>query len=181
MLQKLSSEFDMDINVLKNNLKKFEKYSKIETLNKKEPALEKHDKYYKASLGILSVMLASYDKTKIYKRKLNYLPSKDARLLANEIIYYYKYNDKLELADFITSLEDKQELKSLLQEVIKNTFDEESNIEAFDDYVRVIREYNKNQEIKRLKMKMKEENDPAEKAKILEEIRLVKMGSEESD
>ena len=181
MLQKLSSEFDMDINVLKNNLKKFLKYSKIETLNKKPVKEEKHDKYYKASLGILSVMLASYDKTKIYKRKLNYLPSKEARALANEIIYFYKYNDRLELADFITSLEEKKDLKNLLNEVIKNTFDEESNIEAFDDYVGVIREYNKNQEIKRLKKLMIEENDPIEKAKILEEIRLVKMGSEESD
>ena len=87
------------------------------------------------------MLLASYEKTKLYKRKLNYLPNKDARALANEIIYAYKSTDKIELADFITSLEEKPELKNLLNEVIKNTFDDESNIDAFDDYVGVIREY----------------------------------------
>ena len=42
----------------------------------------------------------------------------------------------------------------------------------------VIREYNTNQEIKRLKDLMNEETDPVKKAETLEKIRLVKIGSE---
>ena len=49
---------------------------------------------------------------------------------------------------------------------------------AQDDYVKVIRDYNVNQEIKRLKEMINKEIDPVEKAKILEKIRLVKMESE---
>ena len=155
MLKKISSEFDIDINILKNNLKKQEKYSKIEALSKEPVKKEKINKYEKATYGILIYMLDSYEMTKYYEQKLNYLPTKEARYLANEIIYTYKKNGNLVLADFITSL----------------------NEEVFKDCVKVIKEYNESSEIKRLKRLMNEEVDPIKKAQILEQIRLVKMGS----
>ena len=181
ILKKISTEFDIDINILKNNLKKQEKYSKIETLKRKPEKHVKLDKYTKATYGILYTMMNSYEKTKIYEKKLNYLPSKEARFLANEIIYVYRYNDSPALADFLTSLSDKPELFNLVREILKNVRDDESIFEAFDDYIAVIRDYNKNQEIKRLKEMINEEVDPEKKASLLERIRLVKMGSEESD
>ena len=69
----------------------------------------------------------------------------------------------------------------MVREILKNVRDDESIFEAFDDYIAVIRDYNKNQEIKRLKEMINEEVDPEKKASLLERIRLVKMGSEESD
>ena len=72
ILQKISTEFDVDVNILKNNLKKQEKYSKIETLSKKPEKKEKIDKYTKATYGILYAMMNSYEKTKTYEKKLNY-------------------------------------------------------------------------------------------------------------
>lgn len=178
ILKKISAEFDVDINILKNNLKKQEKYSKIETLKRKPENHVKLDKYTKATYGILYAMMNSYEKTKLYERKLNYLPSKEARFLANEIIYAYRYNDSLVLADFLTSLSDKPELFNLVREILKNVRNEESIFKAFDDYITVIKDYNKNQEIKRLKEMINEEVDPVKKASLLEKIRLVKMESE---
>ena len=87
-------------------------------------------------------------------------------------------NGSLVLADFITSLTDKEELLDLAKEVLKYTGDDEANFEAFEDYMTVIREYNTNQEIKRLKDLMNKETDPVKKAETLEKIRLVKIGSE---
>ena len=49
----------------------------------------------------------------------------------------------------------------------------------FKDYITVIRDYNKDQSIKRLKSLMSEESDPVKQAEYLEKIRLVKMESEE--
>ena len=176
MLKKISSEFDIDINILKNNLKKQEKYSKIEALSKEPVKKEKLNKYEKATYGILIYMLDSYEMTKYYEQKLNYLPTKEARYLANEIIYTYKKNGNLVLADFITSLNDKEDLLKLLKEALK--YDNNSlNEEVFKDCVKVIKEYNESSEIKRLKRLMNEEVDPIKKAQILEQIRLVKMGS----
>ena len=178
ILQKISTEFDVDVNILKNNLKKQEKYSKIETLKSKPVKEKKLDKYTKATYGILYTMMNSYEKTKVYEKKLNYLPIKEARFLANEIMYFYRYNDSLVLADFLTSLSNKPELFSLVREILKSVKDETLVFEAFDDYIAVIKDYNKNQEIKRLKEMMSEETDPVKKASLLEKIRLVKMESE---
>lgn len=178
LLKKLSLEFDIDINILKNSLKKIEKYSKIEALKTNPAPKKKLDKYQKATYDILYIMLNSYEKTKTYEKKLNYLPYKEARYLANEIIYTYKMHGSLVLADFITSLTDKESLLNEAKEVLKYAGDDEANLEAFDDYMTVIKDYNKNQEINRLKSLIKEEIDPVKKAKLLEKIRLVKIGSE---
>ena len=178
LLQKMSLEFDIDINILKNSLKKIEKCSKIEALKAKPMQKRKLDKYQRATYDILYIMLNSYEKTKVFEKKLNYLPYKEARYLANEIIYNYKLHGTLVLADFITSLNNKESLLNEVKEVLKYAGDNEANIEAFEDYIKVINDYNKNQEIKRLKEKIKEEIDPVKKAKILEKIRLVKIGSE---
>ena len=177
MLEKVSNEFGIDISILKNNLKKEEKYSKIETLRKEPKIVKKIDKYTKATYGILYGMMNSYDCSKIYEKKLNYLPSKEARLLANEIIYAYRYNDSLVLADFLTNFSTNEELFNLVRKIMKNA-DDEFNMEIFNDYLSVIKEYNENQKIKRLKEMIKEERDPVKKAQLLEQIRLVKMESE---
>ena len=82
------------------------------------------------------------------------------------------------LADFLTSLSGKPELFNLVREILKNVRNEESIFKAFDDYIAVIKDYNRNQEIKRLKEMINEEIDPVKKASLLEKIRLVKMESE---
>jgi DNA primase len=177
LLKKISNEFDIDISILKNNLKNEKNYSKIETLQKEPKKSIKLDKYTKATYGILYAMMNSYEHSKKYEKNLNYLPTKEARLLANEIIYAYRYNDSLVLADFLTNLSTNEELFGLVREIMK-VVDDESNFASFEDYVAVIKEYSKNQEVKRLKEMIKEEIDPVKKAELLEKIRLVKMESE---
>ena len=93
-----------------------------------------------------------------------------------EITYLFKQDETLELADFITTLTDKPELKKLLDEVLMYEQDL-SNLEMFNEYINVIYGYNKNQEIKRLKSLMEQEVDPVKKALLAEKIRLVKIGS----
>ena len=181
MLKKISKEFDIDVDILKNNLKKQEKHDRIEALSRNPVVKKSLDRYEKATYNILYLIMNSYEACKYYEKKLNYLPIKEARYLANEIIYVYKIKGEFILADFITSLNDKPELFDLVREVLKNASLEESNFEAFKDYVAVILDYNKNQEIKRLKKLMGEESDSVKKAQILEKIRLLKMGSETND
>lgn len=180
MLNKLSKEFDIDVNILKNNLKKYEKHDKIEALSGDLVSKKTLDRYEKATYNILYFIMNNYEACKYYEKKLNYLPIKEARYLANEIIYVYKIKGELVLADFITSLNDKPQLFDLVRKVLKNS-SEESNFEAFKDYIAVILDYNKNQEINRLKKLISEESDSVKKAQILEKIRLVKMGSETND
>lgn len=177
-LNKISKEFNIEVEILRKKLQNKEKYSKIETL-KKEPVKksQKLDKYQKCVYELLNCMVNSKEATKIYEKKLNYMPYATARYLANEIIYYYKQNGDLLLADFLTSLNDKEELLELMQEVLKHTQFNDINLELVEEYINVIKGYNSNQEIKRLKELLKEEPDPLKKAEIANKIRLIKMGS----
>lgn len=175
MLRKISLEFDINIEILKNKLQNIENCSKIEALKKEPVKKEKLDKYKKATYGILGFMLDNYEAVSLYEKKLNFLPYANARYLANEIIYYYKSNGSLILADFITSLSDKPDLFSLLQEVIKNN-DENIDYSGFCEYIDVILGYSSNQEIKRLKQMLREELDQDKKILLAEKIRMVKIG-----
>ena len=177
ILKKLEKEFNLDIEFLRNKLQNMQKSGKIETLKKPDDVkLIKLDKYQKATYAILNEMLNNYNVIKTYEKRLNYLPYETARYLANEIIYYSKHEKDFVLADFITQVSDKEELALYLKEVLK--YDNEVvSMANFDDYLKVIEEYKKNQEIKRLKELMKKEVDQEKKALIADKIRLVKMGS----
>lgn len=178
MLKRIALEFDIDINILKNNLKNIQKCSKIKALSKSPVKVVKINKYDKATYNIIYTMMCNYEACKYFEKKLNFLPRREERYLSNEIIHAYKVDGKLVLADFITKLSDKPELFGVLQTVLSNVY-EESSFEAFKDYITVIRDYNKDQSIKRLKSLMSEESDPVKQAEYLEKIRLVKMESEE--
>lgn len=175
ILKKISIEFNIDIEILKNKLQKIENCSKIETLKKEPVRIKKLDKYQKATYEIINFMLNSYEAVKLYEIKLNYLPYLNARYLANEIIYWYKRNGSLVLADFITSLSSKKELFDLLKEVIEFG-NEEFDLDVMKEYINVVLGYSSNQEIKRLKEIMREEPDQKKKAQLAEKIRLVKIG-----
>ena len=177
ILKKLEKEFNLDIEFLRNKLQNMQKSGKIETLKKPDDVkLIKLDKYQKATYAILNEMLNNYNAIKTYEKRLNYLPYETARYLANEIIYYSKHEKDFVLADFITQVSDKEELALYLKEVLKYDNGVVS-MANFDDYLKVIEEYKKNQEIKRLKELMKKEVDQEKKALIADKIRLVKMGS----
>lgn len=175
MLKKISLDFDINMEILQNKLQKIENCSKIEALKKEPVQVKKLDKYMKATYMILNYMLNSYDAVKLYEKKLNYLPYENARYLANEIICFYKLNGSLVLADFITSLNNKDELLSLLKEIIKYE-DDNFDLNAMNDYINLILGYNSNQEIKRLKKLMNEEPNIEKKKILAEKIRIIKIG-----
>lgn len=177
LLDKLSKEVGLDVEILKNQLQKLENCSKIETFEEKSVVKEKKDKYQISSYAILYYMLTNHEVINIYKKKLNFLPYKEERYLANEIIYYYEKYGDIEIADFITYLNDKPELKVVLDNVLEEDFEKLKNLDLVYDYFKVIDEYSCNLEIKGLKERMKKEIDPIEKAKIADQIRLIKMGS----
>jgi len=177
LLDKLSKEVNLDVEILKNQLQKLENCSKIETFEKKSVTKVKKDKYRISSYAILYYMLTNHEVINIYKKKLNFLPYKEDRYLANEIIYYYEKYGDIEIADFITYLQDKPELKEVLNNVLEEEFDKLTNLDLVYDYFKVIDEYSCNLEINGLKERMKKETDPIEKAKLADQIRLIKMGS----
>ena len=120
-------------------------------------------------------MLINSNVIKILKKETVYFIDTNSRYLANEVMYYYDKYGNVSIADMYTYLADKEELLALLKE-IDSFEDYDSSDAAVFDYIYVIKEYNKKQEIKRLSDLMKNEIDLHEKIKLAEKIRLIKIG-----
>ena len=178
LLKKLSDEFGIEVEILRKKLQNDKKYSKIEAFERDKVKIktEKKDRYEVATYRILYFMLNSREAIRSFEKNLNYLPYPETRYLANEIICYAKKETTFDLADFITTLYDKEDLKKLVDVVLQED-DEKFNLEAFNEYLDVIKDYNSSQEIKRLKELIRKEPDPQKKALLAEKVRLVKMGS----
>ena len=159
-LKKVSLESNLDIEFLKERLKKTEKVNtKIDTKVKKT----KKDKYEKAQENLIYYMLESKEVIKLYNKKITYMPNDKFRFLAREISLYYKENGDFNVADFMTSI-NNEEIYNTLSYILTLNLKEDYTEEEINDYINVIKEYNVNAQIKRLKEKMKNIVDPIKQA-----------------
>ena len=105
-----------------------------------------------------------------------YIPNKEYRMLAREINNFYKNFGFINEADFIDYIECDSELMETINKINRENTKETYTLEEIEDYINVIRDYNVQEEIKRLTNKMKNLTDPLDKAKIAEEIVGLKKG-----
>ena len=133
-------------------------------------------KYDKAVEQVLYFMLNNdWVISQVEKERL-VLPSEGFRVLSSEIIYYYKKYGNINVADFYTYVQDKEDILILLNSILADGYSEETTREELFLYFKVINEYRRSQEIKRLTNLMKKEVDPLEQAKIVEKIRKLRIG-----
>ena len=170
-LNKLAKEHDLSLDVLK---KKLEANTTVEV--KKEvvetPVREvvRKDKYMKGSEKILYFMMNGYEYIEEYQKKLGYFSEPLYREIANEIIYFAEANETITVADFITYVTDKSEIKDKVMEIVNDSINDELTIEAMDEYILAVSKVMKQNEIKRLKLLMKSELDVDKKMKIAMQI-----------
>ena len=98
------------------------------------------------------------------------------RTTCSEIIYYYKKYGSMNLADFYTYIQEKENILTFLNSILAEDYVEDTTKEELFLYFKVIREYINKQEINRLTNRMKKEVDPIEQAKIVEKIRKLRLG-----
>lgn len=178
VLKRLAKEFDIGYNTLEkrlNDLMTFKDVSKEITVEIKQEKKTK-TKYDKAVEQVLYFMLNNdWVISQVEKERL-VLPSEGFRILSSEIIYYYKKYGNINVADFYTYVQDKEDILILLNSILADGYSEETTREELFLYFKVINEYRRSQEIKRLTNLMKKEVDPLEQAKIVEKIRKLRIG-----
>ena len=179
ILKRLAKEFDIGYNTLDMRLKALT--SKKEVKVNKEIIVEKRkenhkDKYIKAMEQVIYFMFYNdFAITQVENEHLVF-PTEAMRALSSEIIYYYKKYGSINVADFYTYIQDKENILTLYNEIISSDYVEKTTKEDLFLYFKVIREYGTKQEIKRLTNLMKNEVDPLEQAKIVERIRKLRIG-----
>ena len=177
VLKRLAKEFDIGYNTLEmrmNRLLQNKEKKEVVFIPKKN--IPKKDKYEKAFEQIIYFMLNNdWIITQVEKERLIF-PTEVMRSMCSEIIYYYKKNGSINIADFITYLNGKDSLVEFLNNILSCSYLETTDKDELFRYFKVVREYSTNEEIKRLMGLMKKEIDPIEQAKIVERIRKLKLG-----
>ncbi len=180
VLKRLAKEFDLSYNTLEMRFNDFKAQKEVpkhqvQSVSFKEKVVKK-DKYIKAVEQILYFMLNNDMAVSQVERERLIFPSEESRALSSEIIYYYKKYGSINVADFYTYIQDKENLLILLNEILAGNYNEKTTKEELFEYFKVVRDYGINQEIKRLTNLMKKEVDPLEQAKIVEKIRKLRIG-----
>ena len=177
VLKRLAKEFDIGYNTLEmriNSLMKDNKTEKKLVIPKKR--VEKKDKYTKAYEQIIYFMLnKDWVITQVEKEKIIF-PTEVMRTICNEIIFYYKKYGSINVADFYTYVQDRENISTFLNSIMQGDYLEDTTKDELFLYFKVVREYIEKQEIKRLTNLMKKEVDPIEQAKIVEKIRMLRLG-----
>ena len=178
VLKRLAKEFDLGYNSLENRFNDFKSEKKVSVQQIEIPKnkVVKRDKYIKAVEQILYFMLNNdWAISQVEKERLIF-PTEESRVLSSEIIYYYKKYGNIDVADFYTYIQDKENILILLNSILAGNYNDKTTKEELFEYFKVVREYSINQEIKRLTNLMKKEVDPLEQAKIVEKIRKLRIG-----
>ena len=108
------------------------------------------------------------------RTKVPYFPDNTIRLLVTEMYYYYDNYGIFTIADFLSYIHDKEEINKTFVEIINSDLPEIKVDEEINDYIKVINEYIVKNKIEKLEVKLKEEINIMEKAKILDEIKKLK-------
>jgi len=177
ILKRLAKEFDIGYNTLEmriNTLLEKKEPKKEEFIPKKESV--KKDKYNKAYEQIIYFMLNNdWVITQVENERLIF-PTEVMRTTVSEITYYYKKYGSINVADFYTYIQDKENILIFLNDILGSSYSENTTKDELFEYFKVVKEYIKKQEIKRLTGLMKKEVDPLEQAKISEKIRKLRLG-----
>ena len=168
-LSKLSQEYNLSMDVLKSKLDKKEiVLEKKEEIKKEDNS--KKDLYAMGTEKILFFMMNGEEYVSRYQQKLGYFAEEKYRNIANEIVYYLNENGEITVADFITYIQDKDEIKSHVMEIVNDSINDEVTMEAMDDYILAVSKVMTKNEINRLKVMMKKELDVDKKMKYAAQI-----------
>lgn len=176
ILKKLAKEFDLSYNTLEMRFHeletpKQEKKQVVVTYKK-----VKKTKYEKAMEQILYFMLNNDWVISQFEKERFIFPSEASRLLASEVVYFYTKYGYINIPDFYTYVQDKDEVVNFLNDILAADYLESTSKDELFEYFRVIREYSRTQEIKRLTNSLKNEVDPIAQANIAEKIRKLRIG-----
>ena len=166
-IKKISKITDVDEELIKSKIKIKEKEVKVEV---KKEIVKKENKYSKASKMILYNMIRHNNTIQYYYNNLSYLPDEIDRKLASEIVLFYKKYKSFNLVDFITYLEDNNELVKRVSDIDSLDLSNEYKMEEIDNYFDVIKEFSNKKQIENLQEKLKTETNEVVRKELAKKI-----------
>ena len=172
-LKKISEDYQVSLDLLRGELKKLE--IKKEVPQKKLEKI-KVSKYDRACQNIIYFMMNDGEFIELFKKELGYFQERKYRNLANEIIYFYEINKKMDFGSFISFISTKDYIYEDAMEIIKMNKTEDFQRKAFDEFILVAKEEMAKEEMKELKMKMANSMDANEEFELAKRFLNLKKG-----
>lgn len=172
-LKKLSKEYNLDYENLTGEVN-LKSNTNLEVENEKNDLKVLPKKVDEAVGNILLAMMTDGKYIKTFIKQLGVFPLKWQRNIVNEIRYYYDKNKTISIADFITYLSDKIEMQNIINEIVSCYGDTEITDELFNEYIKAEKKKIINNEIKELKVRIKNEKDINKKIELGNELTRLK-------
>ena len=174
-LKQISEEYQISLDLLKSELEKTEIKKVVEAPPKK---LEKKriSKYDKACQNIIYFMMNDGKFVERFLKELGYFSEKKYRNIANEIVYYYEANKKIELSSFISFISTKDYIVDDAMDIIRSSKVEDLQMDAFLEFILVAKKEMTKREIQELKEKMARSMDANEELELAKKILDLKKG-----
>lgn len=178
-LRKLSEEYNIDYEVLKQEIT-FEEEKEIKPKAIVNNNLSS-DKYSKCVRKIFYYMMSDSKYIKIFNKRLGFLKNKEERNLIIEIETYIEKYGKINFADFLSFVENKDNIKELVHNISGDVDFDELDEKIFLEYLNCIEDILLQEQIDDLKQKQALTIDMNEKIKLgIEITKLVQKRSEKN-
>lgn len=168
MIKKISDEYSLSNDIISSKIKKVEINDQVGSKIQKQNITAKN-KFEKSCEIIIYLIMNNVKNLKYFERKLGYFPHPEYSKLLNEIRYYYEKNHDINLADFMSHINDKSDLAKIVSDIVAFVGDEdhEKNI---DDYIKIVEAKIYQDRISKLKSELNNISDYEEKIEIMKKI-----------
>lgn len=170
ILNKISKEFNIDIEILKKQVPKNETIKPIIIPKEKK----KKSKYDLSSSKMIYAMLLHKEYYRIYMNNLGYLKDIIQRKTVSLIGSYIEKYNNIDIAGFMDYVIEYEDVISYINEIITDNNEEDIDEKEFNNIINVTSKSIDLEDIKKLKIEIDNENDINEKIKLMEKLRKLK-------
>jgi len=169
-LVSIKSNFKVaDIEEIVENLRHQEEHKNKTTIPTKAKTSRLLNKFQKAERSLLHYMLLDKQVCLQYETKLGFMTKEQYRVIANYIVDYYRKHQEIEIANFISNI-NNQEITKIVLDIYSDNLPKEYNDYAISDYIDTIINYTKKLRKEELVEQLNKEQDPIKQAAIAQKI-----------
>ena len=169
ILNKISKEFNIDIDILKKQIPKKET---IKPIIEKE--VKKKSKYLLSSSKMIYAMLLHKEYYRIYMNNLGYLKDIIQRKTVSLIGSYIEKYNNIDIAGFMDYVVEYEDVLTYINEIITENNEEDIDEKEYKNIINVTSKSIDLEDIKKLKIEIDNEKDINEKIKLMEKLRKLK-------
>ncbi|MBE6148712.1 MAG: DNA primase [Firmicutes bacterium] len=174
-IAKICKDYNLDPQVIKNNLTPVASVKKT-TVVKEQGPNKKKSRYNLAVEQMIYAMLLNKEYYRVYMNELGYLKNKVERDTVSLIGSYIKQNNTIDISGFIDYIISYEQISDYVNDILMHAREETLAEKEFYDILNTVCKCIDEEEIKELKIKIKNEQDVAKKVELIAKLTELKKG-----